>query len=240
MLETDRKFSHVSNFPGYMHVVKGILSAQGKAGERVLDIPAGSGKFSDSLRLAGYEVTSGDIDQDRPDFVFANMEQPLPFADNSFDWVICMEGIEHVINPSLLVQELCRVTRPGGKVIITTPNIHSMYCRLMFLFTGVLYMFEPETTRHPGAEMMDRGHISPMAYPSLNYLMEENGCTPLLVTGDKFKRKIYLPFYLLPMLVSKFMIRRYQKRNPKVSAYGFMSNNHLLLSRSLIGVWQKA
>jgi hypothetical protein len=48
-----KSFSHVSNFPGYMHRVRDILQSKGKSGQRVLDMPAGSGKFGGSLKALG-------------------------------------------------------------------------------------------------------------------------------------------------------------------------------------------
>ena len=46
----------------------------------------------------------------------------LPFEDNSFDVVTALEIIEHIEEPKKLIQEMMRVTRPNGSVIITTPN----------------------------------------------------------------------------------------------------------------------
>lgn len=47
----------------------------------------------------------------------------LPFETGEFDAVMCFETIEHVDDPARFIQELHRVVKPGGQVIITTPNI---------------------------------------------------------------------------------------------------------------------
>lgn len=47
----------------------------------------------------------------------------LPLADASFDSVLCFETVEHFSTPEGLVAELGRVTRPGGQMILTTPNV---------------------------------------------------------------------------------------------------------------------
>lgn len=47
----------------------------------------------------------------------------VPLADASFDSVLCFETVEHFSSPERLVAELGRVTRPGGQMILTTPNV---------------------------------------------------------------------------------------------------------------------
>ena len=173
-----RDFSHDSTFTDYMATVEKIVTREGHAGQKVLDMPAGNGLFADRLRSQGFEVTCGDINRERPDYVYVNMEQPLPFADETFDFAICMEGVEHVINPSLLIAELSRVVKKGGRVIITTPNLQNMYSRLKFLLTGEFYQYNPELAQHPRGRLIDRGHIAPMNFSTLNYIFGEHQLTP--------------------------------------------------------------
>jgi len=47
----------------------------------------------------------------------------LPFADSSFDAVICSETIEHVLRDDSVVTEVARVLRPRGVLLITVPNL---------------------------------------------------------------------------------------------------------------------
>jgi len=53
--------------------------------------------------------------------------QALPFADQSFDIVVSCETIEHLPEVQTALREMWRVTRPGGKFFLTTPN----YANLM-------------------------------------------------------------------------------------------------------------
>lgn len=50
-------------------------------------------------------------------------------ADNSFDFVVTFQVIEHIQNDNLYVQEIARVLKPGGKLIVTTPNRHTSLSR---------------------------------------------------------------------------------------------------------------
>lgn len=45
----------------------------------------------------------------------------IPFADNSFDHVLCTEVLEHCLDPQALVDEMLRVLRPGGEMVATIP-----------------------------------------------------------------------------------------------------------------------
>lgn len=232
-------FTHVSNFPGYMEKVARFVLEVGHPGERVLDMPAGNGLFSDYLRERGFEVTCGDINAERADYVHTNMEIPLPFDGSSFNVVTCMEGVEHVINPAFLISELSRITRPGGHVIVSMPNVQNIYSRLKFLFTGVFYQFEPDFLRHPNGRLIDRGHISSLTYTQLNYFFEESGMRPVMIDGDKFKRKIFLPIYFGIGLINILIFRLKRQKNPALMPYHLMMNSRFLLSRSLIAAWKK-
>jgi ubiquinone/menaquinone biosynthesis C-methylase UbiE len=116
MLERD--FSHVPNFTDYMVLVEGLVLA-GQPHQRILDIPAGQGLLAARLREHGHEVVCGDINRAQPDYVYADLNERLPFPDGDFDTCLCTEGVEHVIDSAALIQELCRVTRCGGRLIVS-------------------------------------------------------------------------------------------------------------------------
>jgi ubiquinone/menaquinone biosynthesis C-methylase UbiE len=48
--------------------------------------------------------------------------QQIPFADESFDYVVSSEVIEHVIEPEKAIHEMCRVLKRGGYLALTTPK----------------------------------------------------------------------------------------------------------------------
>jgi SAM-dependent methyltransferase len=57
------------------------------------------------------------------EFVAADLDAgTVPLPDGSADAVAAVETIEHLENPRAFCRELCRVVRPGGWIVITTPN----------------------------------------------------------------------------------------------------------------------
>ncbi len=107
-------------------------------GKDILDIPAGNGDTAQLLLELGANVTASDL---YPEYfrypaipcVKSNLNDKLPFADASFDIVICQEGIEHMPNQLHLFQEANRVLRLGGRAIVTTPNYSNLRSRLSYL-----------------------------------------------------------------------------------------------------------
>ena len=238
-----REFSHVSKVTGYMRIAMDVVLNSGKSGLNILDMPAGNGIFAENLRKHGHIVTCGDINSERPDFTFVNMELSLPFEDASFDAVICLEGIEHVISPPHLISEICRVLKPDGFVIMSLPNVQSLFSRLKFLFTGTFYLFDPEQNCHPNGLLIDRGHISPMTLVQLHYFFGEFGLQPQIITGDKIKRKILLPIYIIIWIISllsAWLKNLKSNRDDMKELHGFLTSFRAMTGRSLVTVWRKS
>ena len=99
-------------------------------GLSVLDVGCGSGWFSREAVRRGARVTSLDIALRLLHETRRKVETgrvngdacALPFADGSFDLVISSECIEHTLDPRLALREIHRVTRPGGRLLVTVPN----------------------------------------------------------------------------------------------------------------------
>ena len=241
----EKKFSHVGNFTGYMEIVFQIIQS-GKTGQRILDIPAGNGLLSKELRAAGHDTVCADINRESPDYVFADLGQPLPFADAEFDSVLCLEGVEHIVNSSALIRELCRVTKSGGRIIISLPNVQNAFSRFSFLCTGCFFLFPPWMSRHlkPG-EMIDRGHISPLSFMHLRYLFGEYDARLIELSGDKWKKKWLIPFLLPFIFLGRLWMNSAIKRQKETPVEVCRETVHhlfsrpLLFSRSLILVFQK-
>jgi SAM-dependent methyltransferase len=115
------------------HLARYRLAAQLASGRKVLDAACGEGYGSAILAAAGADsVTGVDVDPKvveharathPADFAVADVAA-LPFGDDAFDLVVSFETIEHVPEPPAALAELARVLRPGGTLVISTPNKH--------------------------------------------------------------------------------------------------------------------
>ena len=115
-------------------------AAIGKSGKRVLDLGCRSGALTRHF-LEGNSVVGLDVDASALqkaaalgiEPVQANVEEPLPFEDASFDAVVAGELLEHLQFPDELIAEIRRVLRPGGIIVGSVPNAFRLQSRLRFL-----------------------------------------------------------------------------------------------------------
>ena len=56
-----------------------------------------------------------------------DLNKRLPIIDNIFDTIILTDVLEHIANPNILIQEITRILKPGGKIIIGVPFFHLLH-----------------------------------------------------------------------------------------------------------------
>lgn len=126
-----------------------ITLGHATAGQRILSVGCGAG--ADIWYLAGNNFVAG------LDFVASglrvalrhgvagvvgdlNLHPALPFQDQSFDLVICKDILEHLLQPLAILEEVRRVLRLGGRVVISVPNHFQIAMRLRILLgCGIIY-----------------------------------------------------------------------------------------------------
>lgn len=102
-------------------------------GKRALDVGAREGPQTRWLESRGYSVEPIDVEPGFPGCKVVDVNAGLPHEDGSFDLVWCSEVIEHLRDPARTLAELRRVTRPGGDILLTTPNSYALLFRLVAL-----------------------------------------------------------------------------------------------------------
>ena len=188
-----------------------MLLDRHKVHGRVLDFPSGPGKLSVVLRERGCDVYSADLDipSENPyklNFIESDLDKALPFEDNFFDFVVCGDGIEHVESPFLTIREFARILRPGGVVLISTPNYLNIEKRFKFLLTGQHTGPIRRIQRLPHhTEKVDAGHINPLTYPRLEHSCYMAGLdiVDVHVTLSKAKQIFLWPFAAIVQAVGK-------------------------------------
>jgi ubiquinone/menaquinone biosynthesis C-methylase UbiE len=99
-------------------------------GKKLLDAGSGTGWFSAVAVKRKAVVTSLDVGPELLKQVAKKCKSTLvvgsildlPFKNNSFDYIVSSEVIEHVPDPKKAITELFRVLKPGGTIVLSTPN----------------------------------------------------------------------------------------------------------------------
>jgi len=117
-----------------------------RKGARVLDLGCGRGDFSKALKEAGLKVCGLDYERsdclnlEEIDIGYCDIEKDeFPYAEGVFDLVFIKSVIEHLFDPDKFMRSCMRVLKPGGRMIILTPDWNSQ----MKVF------FDDYTHRHP-------------------------------------------------------------------------------------------
>ena len=160
---------------------------------RHLDIGAGSGELIRRLN-ARFKLESQACDFHVERFKAevpvkkVNIDRdPLPYADAEFDLVTCSEVIEHLENFRALLREARRVLKPGGLVVLTTPNVLNAYSRLRYVASGFANLFGPLPVGNDKLYSTG-GHISPIAYFYLAHALLDAGFEAPALDIDKVQK----------------------------------------------------
>lgn len=158
--------------------------------KRILDIGCSDGFLSRLLKertgaeIVGIEGSSTAAAQAREvctrvHEIFLGSD-PIPEEDRSFDLVVVGEVIEHVFQTEDMLEELRRVTRPGGHVLLTTPNLAAWFNRIMILM-GHHPLFSDIGVRETNAgnpyikAFTPPGHIRAFTMSSLSDILRRTG-----------------------------------------------------------------
>jgi len=153
---------------------------------QVLDVGCGTGLNSSRLAESGHEMFGVDISEvaiaqyNEAGFqgTVCDLSVGLPFDDNTFGAVLASEVVEHVVDTGLFLGEIRRVLKPGGKLVLSTPNSAFWVYRVL----GGLGKTVSEL-QHPG-------HLRFFSRKMLRAACEQAGFEDIQIRG----RSIYLIF----------------------------------------------
>ncbi len=157
----------------------------------VLDLGCGSGLLATLMAEMGNRVTGVDVSGTALEgaasrgvtTVNSDLEEDLPFQDGAYDIVVCSEVLEHLFNPRGLLDEARRVLRPGGHLVITTPNIAYVVRRICLLLGW--FPEDVEWARTSNTDEWE--HIRFFTLRSIKRLLDHAGFEPVAVRGvDRF------------------------------------------------------
>jgi len=125
-------------------------------GGECLDCGAGAGhwmtRLHEEIGLADYLYNGFEWDASAVQRAQANkihvvqgdLNRRLPFEDERFSCVFALSVLEHLLNPCHFIQEANRVLKPGGRLIILTPNISTYFTAVLILLGKM-----PSSGPHP-------------------------------------------------------------------------------------------
>ncbi|MFD5628891.1 MULTISPECIES: class I SAM-dependent methyltransferase [unclassified Streptomyces] len=178
-----------------------LAAALGPATEgakTVLDIGCGDGSAAATAAplLAGHRLVGVDWSQDALRRAHAHVpyairgeltDGGLPFTAASADAVLFSEVVEHLVDPDSALDEIRRVLRPGGHLMLSTPNLAAWYNRALLL-AGVQPVFSEVSLRaihgRPGKEVV--GHLRLYTPRALREFVTASGFEVVTLRGAPF------------------------------------------------------
>ncbi|MZG14818.1 methyltransferase domain-containing protein [Streptomyces sp. SID5914] len=164
----------------------------------VLDVGCGDGSAAAvaARELAGHRIVGVDWSQDAlrraaqrvPAVVRGELTgDGLPFAAGGADAVLFSEVVEHLVDPDGALDELRRVLKPGGHLMLSTPNLAAWYNRALLL-AGVQPVFSEVSLRRihgrPGREVV--GHLRLFTARALREFVTASGFEVVRLAGAPF------------------------------------------------------
>jgi SAM-dependent methyltransferase len=174
--------------------------------KELLDIGCGDGylltQLASKIDAHLYGVDVYEMEATSWTYKMADLTKGLPFDDEMFDLIVLGEVIEHVPDPDYLLEEIWRALKPGGKVIVTTPNLASWANRILLLL-GIQPLFTETSSRKKlgrrfkflGQGSSVEGHLKIFTLPALREL--------IVASGFKIDHVWGVPFFF-PFPISKF------------------------------------
>lgn len=149
-------------------MIKGI-------GNQILDVGCGPGVIGEMIDIQENSLIGVDRVEPRQgrerfrEFVVYDLECGLPVAElagRHFDYILLLDILEHLVNPTLALQDVHRIADPKTAIVISVPNVANIYVRLSLLVGRFEYA---------DRGILDRTHVRFFTRSSLKQWVRENG-----------------------------------------------------------------
>lgn len=154
----------------------------------------------------------------------------LPYPECEFDLVTSSEVVEHVENYRTLLREAHRVLKPGGLLVITTPNVLNANSRLRYLISGFANLFGPLPVKNDKLYSTG-GHITPIPYFYLAHALLDADFNSISLTIDKVQKTSVFWLILLSPLIFLGWLRFWNREEKKYQT--LTAENRVHVSRHL-------
>jgi SAM-dependent methyltransferase len=240
-------------------VVREVRRLKGYPNLSILDLSCGEGEVLSQLAADGCRIHGTHFRDD--DYIIENrvrldaipittgvdLQQRLPFEDNSFDVVLMTEVLEHLDSQFHIVAEVSRVVRSGGFFVFSTPNLQRLHSRLQFFLTGKHKLIRRRVGWDQKSSDRYAFHIGPVDFSLIHAVLGWEGfeILGLGLTQLKFKSVLLSPLWPLVWLACRLTVDKDARRNPVLkqtekSLNRWLSDPAMLFSEQLLVVTRRS
>ena len=153
-----------------------------RPGDLLLDIGGGTGRVAQHLAAAGVRVLVVDPSPSMLNATRAKglpgvraLAEQLPFAHDSIERILIVDAFHHFARQEMAAQELMRVLKPGGRLVIEEPDLRTFGTKIIAILEK--------------AALMQTNFIAP---PEMVTLFEQYGARPIAITTENINAQIVL------------------------------------------------
>ncbi|MGH7458479.1 MAG: methyltransferase domain-containing protein [Longimicrobiaceae bacterium] len=222
---------------------------------RVVDLSCGRGEILSALARDGCTVRGSHYRAD--DYKLRDSEEPihlkgipvdegvdlmkpLPYDASSFEVVILTEVVEHLFSHAPLMHEVGRVLKPGGWLVLSTPNLHRLHSRWHFFWTGTHKLIRRRVGWDLSPDDLYAYHIGPVDFPLLHTVLYQAGLKVGRVSFTRFKPRHGWLLLLYPLIwfATRLEVRSWgrvgARREGEADLFRWLVHPALLASEQLL------